>query len=279
MNTTRTINASIVTYLTPPDELKKLIDSLESSPVHRIYVIDHSPDTSIKSCLEGNDRIIYHHEENLGYGRGHNYGIAASVESGADYHLVVNPDVYWTDPVIQSLADYMDANPDCGLVMPKILYPDGETQYLCKMLPSPTDLIVRRFIPVKGVRRRLNTRYELRGFDYDTPMEVPSLSGCFMFMRCSVLRNVGYFDPRFFMYAEDLDLCRRIGSQSKTVFYPKVSVYHAYAKGSYHNRRLLRYHLNSTFKYFNKWGWLFDSERRRRNRECQKLIDVLCHKI
>ena len=74
------------------------------------------------------------------------------------------------------------------------------------------------------------------------------------------------------MYAEDLDLCRRIGAQSKTVFYPKVCVYHAYAKGSYHNSRLLRYHLNSTFKYFNKWGWLFDSERRRRNRECRRHI-------
>ena len=56
---------------------------------------------------------------------------------------------------------------------------------------------------------------------------------------------MGGFDERFFMYAEDLDLCRRIGEVSKTMYYPGVSIYHAYGKGSYKNRKLLKYHICS----------------------------------
>ena len=103
-------------------------------------------------------------------------------------------------------------------------------------------------------------------------MEVPSLSGCFMFMRCSVLKQVGGFDERYFMYAEDLDLCRRIGEVSKTIFYPKVSIIHEYGKGSYKNKKLLKYHIISVIKYFNKWGWFWDSKRRYKNQECVKRI-------
>lgn len=106
-------------------------------------------------------------------------------------------------------------------------------------------------------------------------MEVPSLSGCFMFMRVDVLKKVNGFDERFFMYAEDLDLCRRIGEVSKTMFYPMVAVYHEYEKGSYKNRKLLKYHLCSVIKYFNKWGWVFDKKRIQRNKEC---LDALSQK-
>lgn len=72
------------------------------------------------------------------------------------------------------------------------------------------------------------------------------------------------------MYAEDLDLCRRIGNVSKTIFYPHVFVYHSYEKGSYKNFKLLIYHIISIIKYFNKWGWIFDKERRNINQLCLK---------
>lgn len=86
--------------------------------------------------------------------------------------------------------------------------------------------------------------------------------------------KVGGFDERFFMYAEDLDLCRRIGEVSKTMFYPGVSIYHEYEKGSYKNRKLLKYHICSVVKYFNKWGWIFDGKRAATNRKCLKQLDI-----
>jgi len=96
-------------------------------------------------------------------------------------------------------------------------------------------------------------------------MEVPYLSGCFMFMRVEVLKKIGLFDERFFMYLEDTDLSRRIHRVSKTIYYPEVSIYHEYGKGSYKNPRLSLYHIKSAFKYFNKYGWFFDKERVRVN--------------
>ena len=109
-------------------------------------------------------------------------------------------------------------------------------------------------------------------------MEVPSLSGCFMFMRVDVLKEVGGFDERFFMYAEDLDLCRRIGEVSKTMYYPGVSIYHAYGKGSYKNRKLLKYHICSIVKYFNKLGWILDRKRTQINKACLERLKSLPNK-
>ena len=80
------------------------------------------------------------------------------------------------------------------------------------------------------------------------------------------------------MYAEDLDLCRRIGEVSKTMYYPGVSIYHAYGKGSYKNRKLLKYHICSVVKYFNKWGWVLDRKRTQINKACLERLKSLPNK-
>lgn len=246
-----------------------------NSPVEKLYVVDNSSNDELRDFVKDNARIRYIHSLNLGYGSGHNVAIRKSIEDKSDYHVVLNPDIYWEGDVIGELARYMDDNPDVGQVMPKIVYPDGSTQYLCKLLPTPMDLIGRRFIPIKSYQDKHDYKYELHWTGYDRLMEVPSLSGCFMFMRISVLKQVGAFDERFFMYAEDLDLCRRIGEISGTMYYPDVSVVHEYEKGSYKNKKLLKYHISSIIKYFNKWGWLFDRKRTLRNSECITKIKQL----
>lgn len=262
------ITASIVTYHTNRKDLERLIACVVASPISKLYVIDNSSNDELRDVVKDYDIASYIHSQNLGYGSGHNIAIRKSLEQSARYHVVLNPDIYWSDDVIGELERYMDADTDCGLVMPKIVYPSGETQYLCKLLPSPMDLIVRRFIPGKKYQQKCAYRYEMHWTGYDKVMEIPSLSGCFMFMRCDVLKRTGAFDDRFFMYAEDLDLCRRIGEVSKTMFYPYVTVVHEYAKESYKNKKLLRIHIQSIVKYFNKWGWLFDKRRKARNRQC-----------
>lgn len=268
------VTGSIVAFHTKHDELKRLIDCVLRSEIEALYVIDNSTNDELRDFVKDNDRVNYIHSLNLGYGSGHNVAIRRAIESGADYHVVLNPDIYWTDDVVGELCRYMDASHDVGLVMPKIVYPDGGTQYLCKLLPTPMDLIGRRFVPVKSYQERHDYNYELHWTGYDRVMEVPSLSGCFMFMRCSVLSKVGGFDERYFMYAEDLDLCRRIGDVSRTMFYPHVSVVHEYEKGSYKNRKLLKYHITSVVKYFNKWGWIFDRKRTAKNEYCINKIKV-----
>lgn len=260
------VYASIVTFHTNHSDLNRLIDCVMNSPIEKLYIIDNSSNDELRYFVENRNNIQYIHSLNLGYGSGHNVAIKKSLEENANYHVVLNPDIYWTDNVIGELVRFMEENKDCGIVMPNILYPSGETQYLCKLLPTPVDLIVRRFVPIKSIQRQIDNRYELHRMGYDRIADVPSLSGCFMFMRCSVLKQVHGFDERFFMYSEDLDLCRRIGMVSRTVYYPYVNVTHEYEKGSYKNKVLLKYHIKSIIKYFNKWGWFFDSYRKKKNK-------------
>ena len=262
------ITASIVAYHSPTDELSNLLDCIIQSNIDILYLVDNSTNDSLRELSGKSSKIAYIHSDNLGFGHGHNIAISKAMERGARYHVVINPDIYWKGKVIEDLAAYMDRHPDCGLVMPKILYPNGDVQYLCKLLPTPLNLFGRRFLPFKGFQEKLDERFELHRSGYDKEMQVPSLSGCFMFMRVAVLKKVGGFDERYFMYAEDLDLCRRIGEVSRTMFYPAVSVYHEYGKGSYKNKKLLKYHICSVIKYFNKWGWFFDKKRRAANRKC-----------
>ena len=262
----KSINISIVLFKNDQDLVKKAIYSCVNSVlINRIYLIDNSP-TDTLSCLAGLDsRIEYiFNNANLGFGKAHNVALKRSIEENIPYHLVLNPDVYFEGGVLEELYNFMENNPDVGLVMPKVLYPDGTLQYLCKLLPTPLDLFGRRFLnfgPFKKIVEKRNEVYELRFTGYDKIMEVPYLSGCFMFIRTEVLKKVGLFDERFFMYLEDTDLSRRIHRVAKTVYYPYVYIYHEYGKGSYKNLKLLKYHIDSAIKYFNKYGWLFDKER------------------
>lgn len=264
------VSASIVLYNTSLKDISRLLKCVAGSGIDRLFIIDNSPRNLFRLLnlpVPENAEYIFN-GRNLGYGSGHNIGIRAALEQGTDYHIVLNPDIYWQGDIVTPLVKYMDSHPDVGQAMPEIRYPDGRTQLLCKLLPRPLDLIGRRFIPVASIQRMIDRRYELHSFGYDCEMEIPSLSGCFMFLRGDALRKVGIFDERYFMYAEDMDLCRRIGSCFRTMFVPAGCVYHEYEKGSYHNSRLLRMHITSIIRYFNKWGWWSDSFRKTKNREC-----------
>ena len=189
------------------------------------------------------------------------------------YHIFLNPDIYFIPNIIDEIIKKFESDRSIGLISPKILYPNNETQFLCKLLPTPIDLIIRRFITIDSVRKKITNKYELRFFDYSKEIEPPTVSGCFMFIKTSIIRKVGGFDERFFMYLEDVDLSRRIAEVSKVLFYPEVTVIHEYEKGSYKNKKLLFYHIKSAIQYFNKWGWFFDRKRKEINDNTLKKLN------
>src|SRR5947209_565081 len=84
-----------------------------------------------------------------------------------------------------------------------------------------------------------------RFFYYIHVLNLPKLSGSFMFLRSSLLRETGCFDEKFFMYLEDVDLTRRIHRIAPTVFYPFASITHEHQRGSYNSKKLLLYHMSS----------------------------------
>ena len=259
------LSASIVLYNTKIDELKRVIDSYFTYIGEKqLFLVDNSPTDSLKEIVKiypNNDIYYIFNNENMGYGKAHNIAIKKSIEQGLSYHIILNPDIIIEKGSLEKLTEYMEQHPEVGNIMPKIIYPNGELQYLCKLLPSPIDLIFRRFIPIKRWKDAINERYELHSFGYDKIKNIPNLSGCFMFLRTEALKKVGLFDENIFMYLEDIDLNRRIHSKYKTIYYPDAIVIHEHQKESYKNRKLLKAHIQSAIYYFNKYGWLFDKER------------------
>jgi hypothetical protein len=251
------VTASIVGYHNDIEEIKRAINSFLNTDLKvKLFISDNSEDEKLKTLQS--EKVEYiKNKSNLGFGKAHNK-IINKIKSNTEFHLILNPDVYFDKGVIEKLYKYMKNNSEVGLVMPKVLYPNGDIQYLCKKLPSPCHLVIRKFVPFKKLQNKINYKYEMRDKDYSIIMEVPNLSGAFMFVRSEVFDKVGIFDERYFMYMEDTDFVRRIGEKYKTVYYPKVYIYHEYKKGSYKNLKLMKYHISSAFKYFNKWGWIFD---------------------
>jgi len=263
------LTGSIVVYRNPPEQVLKAVTSFLNTRLNvRLYVIDNSPDDSIRQ-LCADRRVVYlFNGRNLGFGPGHNIAIMAS-RNEANYHVVLNPDVYFGPEVLERLLRFARSRPEVGMIMPKVLNPDGSIQHLCKRLPAPSDLIIRRFLPrvLQHLAADRLARYEFRDQDYNSLLSVPVLSGCFMMINGTALSQVGIFDERFFMYMEDVDLCRRIHRQFKTVYFPDAAIYHGYAKGSYRSVRLMVLHIVSALLYFHKWGWFSDPERLDINRK------------
>ncbi len=274
------LHATIVLFEDNDESLKKAIFSfLNTSLDVKLYLVDNSSTSRLKYLQKLDSRIEYIYTgKNLGFGRAHNIALQKSIDDNIDYHLILNPDVYFDSGVLEELIDYMEKNRDVANIMPKVFYPNNELQYLCKLLPTPKELIVRRFIKDEKIVQKINHNYELRDFGYDKILNVPSLSGCFMFLRVECLKELGLFDENIFMYMEDIDLNRRLHSKYKTIFYPNVSITHVHAQESYKRKWLLFKHIQSTIYYFNKYGWFFDKFRNDKNKEVKNSIIELNNK-
>lgn len=257
--------ASIVTYRTNPQELALCIECLLASEVDKIYIIDNSPDRKIENLLPESESISYiHNFRNIGYGAAHNIAIRKAMDENAEYHLVLNSDTSFGKDVVGKIVRFMDSNPDVGQLAPNIIYPDGRQQYTVRLLPSPADLMFRRFLP-PSIGRKRDFRYLLKMWNHKSPLNIPYHQGSFMFFRTSALKTVGLFDERFFMYPEDIDITRRMHRRYKTLFWPEVTVTHDHRAASYHSLRMLMVHSINMMRYFNKWGWFNDAERRELN--------------
>ena len=257
---------SVVAFHTPRAEIERLAATLALVPARvALTIVDNSVDGAralpaaldLPACLPVD---VLRPGLNLGYGRAHNLAIKQSV-GRCRYHLVLNSDILFEPKVITGLMAIMDDRLTAGLAMPMVRYPDGSIQHLCRLLPDPAVLIGRRFFGRMAWAQKRNCQYELQDWAYDEIASFPFLSGCFMFMRRTVLDRVVGFDPRYFLYAEDLDLSRRIHGVAETLYYPKVEIVHEYRSLQLRSWRQWLYGITSLSQYFSKWGWLVDRDR------------------
>jgi GT2 family glycosyltransferase len=262
------LTASISITNTSEEQIITLLECIKKSDIDIVYIVDNSTNDHYRILENKYNNIRYIYSENLGYGANHNIALHEAIKIKSDFHMILNPDIRFESNVISCLLEYMQKNSDVVYILPKVIYPDGEIQYLCKLLPTPFDLIFRRFLPKKQFFRELDDRYCLKNSGYNREINPPCLSGCFMFLRLSIIKeNKLFFDERYFLYCEDFDFIRQLHKIGKTVYYPKVSIVHDHAKASYKSRKWLLIHILSAIKYFNKWGWFFDKERKTMNKQ------------
>lgn len=262
------LNVSVVLYRNTFEEVETVVKTLrQSAVVNDILLIDNSPEADNR--YRTLPAFYTHYATNLGYGRGHNEAFYRTFSQHVPYHLAINADVAFRLEDLSRLVEEMDGDATIGALMPKVYYPNGKLQHLCRLLPTPLDLFGRRFLPACWMSKRVS-RLELRHTNYDCEMPIPHISGCFMLLRADALRDVGLFDPRFFLYMEDVDLSRRIHQRYRTLFFPSVAIVHQHERGSYKTWHLLGVHVMSAIRYFNKWGWWSDEERETVNEKVLK---------
>jgi GT2 family glycosyltransferase len=253
---------SIVLFRTAREEVEQAVRQFLAVPLKaHLCVIDNSP-TPIQLPAWDRARVSYHFaNSNLGYGRAHNIALRAS-QDRARYNLVMNTDITYEPSAVSRLVDFMDANPRAGLTGPKVLYPDGALQHVCRLLPTPANMFLRRFLPSTPLTQRADERYELRWWDHASVANIPYFQGSFMMLRTQLCTAIGGFDERFFLYGEDIDLTRRIHQIAETLYVPEVQITHEYRRYSNRSLRGTWYGIQNNCRYFNKWGWFFDRDRR-----------------
>ncbi|MFO6298788.1 glycosyltransferase [Rahnella selenatireducens] len=263
------IIASLVLYRHGYDSVKNtLISLLSEDVISKVVIVDNGSHCDWLLELKESKVEVIQVKENSGFGAGHNY-VFERFFMKTDFFLICNPDISFRKGEVEKLYDFCNLGA-IDLAIPKIIYPDGSLQFGCKMLPSPYQLFMRRFIPF--FKRKLNYNYELRGADYSRPFFAPSLTGCFMLVGSKVIHDVGFFDTRFFLYLEDVDLSRRISQKYNVSYCPDALVVHEAQRRSYIDKQFLFYHITSAIKYFNKWGWIFDRKKTELNNRCLKTL-------
>lgn len=266
------IIASLVLFKHSYDDIKSTLSSLlNEDSIDKIAIVDNGNHCQWLESFTHPKIENIHLELNEGFGAGHNVVFKRYVNR-ASHFLICNPDISFEKGEVDKLLSF-SIDHGVGLSIPKVVYPDGSLQYGSKLLPTPLQLFVRRFFP--SYSSSMNNNYELRLADYSKSFFAPSLSGCFMLISNDAINNVDGFDTRFFLYLEDVDLSRRVClSNFLVMYFSGAKVVHESQRTSYVRFRFLCYHVISAVRYFNKWGWFFDADRKLLNTKCLHELPV-----
>ena len=238
------ITASIVLFNENPEVLEQTISSFLNIKFNKkLYLINNHPSINYSQYENHKDIEYINTKINLGFGRGHNL-VLNKIES--EFHLVLNPDVGFSEEVIKTLLNVLKSKEDLTFITPKVLYPSGKEQVVCRKKPSFSNLL-KRFIHKDS---------EYNSHKLSKPFQPDFIHGCFMLFKTNYFKDLKGFDERFFLYMEDADICRRIiHTKLKFLYYPEVSIIHHLGKGSSKNLKLFFIHTSSAIKYFLKWGF------------------------
>lgn len=215
------------------ESLQSLLDQ-PPGPNTQIIVADNASEDGSREMVRAlfpNVTLVVN-TSNIGFGAGNN---AALPLATGRYVLFLNSDTKVTAGALQTLVAYADANPDIGILGPKLLNADGSLQYSCRQYPNLATGFFRntplgRLFP----RNRFASDYLMKDWDHATPRDVDWVSGAALMMRRALLDQIGAFDEDFYMYCEDVDLCWRANHANpwRVTYLPDAVIYHYIGKSS-----------------------------------------------
>lgn len=229
---------------------------------YEIIVVDNDSGDGVGAMLEERfpEVRFIRSPANVGYAGGNNLGVRAA---RGRYVVIMNPDITVRPGALDAMVAFMEANPEVGIMGPKLVHPDGSIDASCYRFPTYAIPIYRR-TPLGRLAsgRQAVSRYLMEDYDHRTTRDVDWLLGAVLMVRRSALDEVGPLDERYFLYFEDTDWCRRFWQAGwRVVYYTGAEMVHYHerlsAQGSWivsPFRRSTRIHIASCIKYFRKWG-------------------------
>lgn len=240
-------------------QLQACLRALGPQIGYALIVNGHRPGEPVEALVPGAEASLLQ-RANPGYGRACNQLVAQLQRQGPlpPWLAVLNTDLSWEPGACEQLLAWLEQHPEVAAATPRLCFPDGQQQFLCKRNPTLLALASRRFVPrwlKPGWLQRYDRWFTCREQGYGQVFEAPYLSGCCLWVRTDAFLAEGGFDPRFFLYFEDADLTRRLGRHGRTVNLPVATVLHHWGRGSYTSLWLSLVNLHSAWLYFRKWGW------------------------
>ena len=227
-----TVSLLIVSY-NVRQYIAHAIDAIIKSDLDdfEIIIIDNNSfDNTVSYLKERYSHLrqikVVQNEENIGFGKAINQ--AASLAKG-QYYLILNPDTIIQEETISTLKEYLDSNPEVGMVGPKILNADGTLQLACKRSFPTLGVALPKLLGFSRIfpKSKWAGKYNLTYLDEDEISSVDAISGSCMFIRSFLFHELKGFDERFFMFGEDLDLCSRIWKNNYEIHYvPTTQIVH-----------------------------------------------------
>ncbi|MGI9017547.1 MAG: glycosyltransferase family 2 protein [Euzebya sp.] len=240
------------------EDLLTCLSSAEDAGADRIVVVDSgSSDGSLAAVAQAFPTVWRVALPNLGFGRGVNAGVARlhdSVEGPCHSIIVANADTRFTPGAIALLGAFLQDNPDVGAVGPKVIFPDGRLQLSARSFPDIPTAIGHALFGLVRPDNRWTRRYRLTDWDHESARDVDWLSGCCVAFNAEAFAQVGGFDPAYFMFVEDVDLCWRMGQMGwRVCFSPVAEVTHAIgASVGRHRTRMVWEHARSLDRFFTR---------------------------
>jgi GT2 family glycosyltransferase len=250
------ITISIVLYNENLKELTNTVNCfLNISLKKKLFLIDNTFEKQFENIFNHQDIEYIAVGDNIGFGSGHNI-ILDKIENSSSYHLILNPDVVFQKNVIPNLILELEKHDQIAMIAPKVLFPNGQHQYSCRRYPSIKELFVRRFLFLRPLFRTTIYKGQYRDKDLSNSFYAEYITGCFHLYKTKDFVNLKGFDERYFLYMEDIDICKKIDLLGKKkLYYPKEEVTHVLKQGSSKSLKLFLRHTFSIVKYFLKWGF------------------------